>query len=108
MLEIIFAQIEAQVSSMEAEVKKRRMVTAVDPVADTTEYYAGEIRSLLGRLKKDTEMLSPRQYAELHKTTPQTVTAWCRSGKLEGAVPNGRSYLIPRTAQAPKRRKKVA
>lgn len=108
MLDIIFAQIEAQVRSMDDEVKKRRRVTAVDPVADTTEYYAGEIRSLLDRLKKDTEMLSPRQFAQLHRTTPQTVNAWCRAGKLEGVVPNGRSWLIPRTAQAPKRRKKVA
>lgn len=101
MLEGIFAQVESVAASWQLEVKKRRRVTAMDPVADTIEYCASEVRDLVSRLKSDTEQLTPAQYARIHKTTPQTVTGWCRKGKIE-ATPNGHGWLIPRNAQPPK------
>lgn len=108
MLEVIFAQIEGAIGTMDQEVQKRRRVTKTDPVADATEYWAGELRSVLERVKSDTEMLSPAQYAKIHRTTPQTVSSWIRSGKLAGVVSNGKSYLIPRNAKAPSPRRRKA
>lgn len=104
MLDVVFAQFKGLAENWHKEAERRRQVTRVEPVADTTDYCAGELESLIQRLEKDTEMLTPSQYAKLHKTTPQTVTAWCRAGKITGSVPKGRSYLIPRTAAAPRRR----
>lgn len=104
MLEIIFAQIKGLQRTWHNEAERRRKVTSTDPVADTIDYCAGEVEQLVKRLEEDTAMLTPGEYAKLHKTTPQTVTAWCRAGKIAGAEPKGRSWLIPRTAAAPRRR----
>lgn len=104
MLESIFAQFKGLIKNWHQEAERRRKVTTVDPVADTIDYVAGELETVVKRLEEDTVMLKPGEFARLHKTSAQTVTAWCRSGKISGAEPNGRSWLIPRTAQAPRRR----
>jgi hypothetical protein len=104
MLEVVFAQLRAMKDNWHSEAARRRKVTSTDPVADTIDYCAGEAEQLLARLEEDTTTLSPSEFGKLHKTSPQTVTAWCRSGKIAGAVPNGRSWRIPRSARAPRRR----
>lgn len=104
MLEAVFAQVRGLARTWHTEAERRRQVTRVEPVADTLDYNAGELEQLLSKLEEDTAMLTPGEFAKLHKTTPQTVSAWCRAGKLTGAVPKGRSWLIPRTSAAPRRR----
>lgn len=104
MLDVVFAQLRAMKDNWHSEAARRRKVTSTDPVADTIDYCAGEAEQLLARLEEDTSTLTPGEFAKLHKTTPQTVSAWCRSGKLTGAIPSGRTWRIPRTAKAPRRR----
>lgn len=102
MLDVVFAQLIGLANNWKGQAAGRRKFTTVDPVADTIDYQAGELESLVERLKRDTELLTAEQYAKLHDTTPQTVNAWCRMGKVEGAIPKGRSFLIPRNTTPPK------
>jgi hypothetical protein len=81
-----------------------KRISQVNPVADTRAYDASELLSLLEKIEKDTEQLTTAQYAKLHKTTPQTVTAWARQGKIAATPRGARGYLIPRSAIPPRRR----
>lgn len=103
MLDAIFSELRELARSWQGEVKERREITQDDPVADTIENRSRLLERKLQELEKHTERLTPSQYAELHGTTPQTVTAWCRAGKIR-CVPNGRSYLIPRSSMPPRSR----
>lgn len=104
MLDVVISEFRQFASRLKTEVAKRRSVTRMDPVADAWEFVATDLDELTDKVSQATERLTPAQFARLNKTTAQTVTAWCRAGKLRGAVPNGRSYLIPRGAVAPRRR----
>lgn len=103
MLDIVFSRFRELADKWDGEVKQRRAITQIDPVADDAAYRARELRDALKTLERETEMLSPIAFAMLHKTTPQTVTAWCRAGKVR-CQPNGRSYLIPRDVPPPRSR----
>lgn len=104
MLDAVFAQLKGVTKNWRADAERRHRITAIDPVADTTAYLAGELDDLVKRLEADTAMLSPSEFARLHHTTAQTVTAWCRSGKITGALPKGRTWQVPRDAMPPRRR----
>lgn len=104
MLDVVIAQIRGLAQEWEADAKKQRRISLVNPVADTRAYDASELASLLDQIEKDTEQLTTAQFAKLHKITPQTVTAWAREKKIP-AIPRGaRGYLIPRSAIPPRRR----
>lgn len=106
MLELIFAQVEGVAKSWERDVEKRRLVTAVDPVADTIAYCASEVKKLVEQLKDDTQLLTPAEFAGLHGASQQTVTTWIRMGKIP-ARKTGRGWKIPRSAEPPRRRAAV-
>ena len=46
-------------------------------------------------LCSDYVYLSPEEYAEIVKVTPQIVCAMCRGGSIEGAFKFGRLWKIP-------------
>jgi DNA-binding transcriptional regulator YiaG len=104
MLDVVIAQIRGLSKAWEDDAKKMKRISQVNPVADTRAYDASELSSLLDQIEKDTEQLTTAQFAKMHKTTPQTVTAWARDKKIP-AIPRGaRGYLIPRSAIPPRRR----
>lgn len=108
MIDFTLAQIRSLAERWQNEVARRRAITRVDPVADAIAYCARDLEESLRQVEESTAMLTPGEFAQLHRTTSQTVTAWCRSGKISGAIPNGRSWLIPRSAAAPRMRQRRA
>lgn len=103
MLDVVIAQLRGLSKTWEDDAKKMKRISAVNPVADTRAYDASELSSLLDKIEEDTEQLTTAQFAKMHKTTPQTVTTWARQGKIRAIARGGRGYLIPRSAEPPRR-----
>jgi hypothetical protein len=103
MLDVVINEFRSLAKAWNDEVTERRRITTIDPVADDAAHRARELTERIRLVEQRTEMLTPTEFAKLHSTTPQTVTTWCRGGKVE-CEPNGKSYLIPRTAKAPRSR----
>lgn len=86
--------------SWKQEAAKRRAISAVDPVADTLEYCAGELAERIRDAELANEGLTVEQYARLPhvSVTAQTVRNWIRRGQLAAVeTPNG--YRIARSAK---------
>ena len=46
-------------------------------------------------------MKTCKEMAEMWKVTERTVTTFCKSGKIPGAIKNGKSWQIPDNAEKP-------
>ena len=103
MIDAVIGELRGLVTDWNDEVKHRRTITSVDPVADDTAFRAQQLKERLDAIESQTKTLTPSQFATLHHTTAQTVTAWCRQGKIP-CTPNGRSYLIPLGTKPPRSR----
>lgn len=86
--------------SWKEEAKKRRAISATDPVADTLEYCAGELAARLQEAEQTTQGLTVEEYARLDhvRVTPQTVRTWIRRGQL-AAIDTPTGYRIARDAK---------
>lgn len=83
------------------EVKQRRRISSVDPVADAIEYCAADLCERIARAAKVSERLSPEEYAALPHVgvSAQAVRRWCRLGQLPGAIDTEKGWQIPREAK---------
>jgi len=103
MIDAVVGGLRGLVNEWNIEVENRRAITAVDPIADDAAYRARQLAERLDSIEAATKMMTPAQFAALHRTTSQTVTAWCRTAKIK-CTPNGRSYLIPVDTVPPRSR----
>lgn len=97
------APLEQLASGWISEVKRRRQFTAVDPVADTLEYCAGELNERIRLASFAQAEVTVDQFAELHRVLPATVRRWCRQNRLGARLTPG-GYVIPADAIPPLRR----
>jgi hypothetical protein len=107
MIAAVFASLRAMGGGWQDEARRRRKISATDPIADSLDYCAGELGELVRQLEADTAWLTPGAYAEMHDVTPQTVRAWIRRGELD-ARDAGSGWLIRRSAVRKRALKKVA
>jgi hypothetical protein len=99
MLDVILADFRGKLGEMRAEVSRRRAVTAVDPVADTTEYWAGDLERMLNDMSRRYATVTPKEYAQIHGGVPSSVRRWCERGELAGAQQDATGqWRIPRGA----------
>lgn len=105
LVESILANIKGVATGWDQEVERRRKITEMDPVADTLEYTASELKAEVDRLEADFKHLTPEQYAASKggDVTAQTVRNWIKNGELE-AVKGARGWLIPASAERRKRK----
>jgi hypothetical protein len=75
----------------DADSRKRRFPN--DPIATALEVCAAEVDEIL--LGLSAVPLSPGEYARLHGVTPQAVTQWCRTGRLEAYRDSTGHWRIP-------------
>jgi hypothetical protein len=102
-LDLVVVELRAKVKEWRDDVVKRRSITTIDPVADTRAVDALELEQLIMHLDAVTEEVGTADYAQMHNTSPQTVTMWARKKKIPAReTPNG--WLIPRDARPPKGR----
>ena len=99
MTDVLVSAVEGVARTWTDEVKKRRLISKTDPVADAIEYCAGELVSRLHAVKKDNR-LTVDQYAKLPHVdvTPQTVRYWIRTGQLQ-AIDTAKGYRIAADAK---------
>lgn len=94
---------EQLASAWIAEAKRRRTVTALDAVADTLEYVAGELLERVRLSAFAFDEVTVEQFAQTHRVLPATVRRWCRQNRLGARrTPNG--YVIPANAVPPLRK----
>lgn len=106
MLDVILADFRGKLGEMEREVLRRRKVSSVDPVADTTEYWAADLERLLDDMDRKYATVTAAQYAKIHGGVPSSVRRWCERGELAGAQQDATGqWRIPRGAV---RRRRVA
>jgi hypothetical protein len=94
----VVSAVERTAKTWKEEADKRRRVSAVDPVADTLDYCAGELVARLQTLAVETAYESVDERARRERVTPQTVRNWIRAGQL-AATDGPKGYLIPITAE---------
>jgi hypothetical protein len=86
------------VEQLRGEAKHRQETTPSDVAAEAFATSARIVETALNEAMRDTETLTPTEYAQLHNVTPQSVTLWIRKGELEAErTPNG--WLISRDAK---------
>lgn len=86
--------LERLVKKWRAEAKRHRAITEVNPVADTIDYCAAEFEAALQDAQRADAYLTVEEFAARKRTSPQTVRAWCRTGKIRAErTPSG--WLIP-------------
>lgn len=99
MFDLILADLRGKLTEMKAEVTRRRSVTAVDPVADTTEYWAVDLARLLEDMDHKYSTVSAAEYAKIHGGVPSSVRRWCEHGEIAGAQKDAAGeWRIPRGA----------
>lgn len=87
------------VQEMRDEVLRRREITSVDAVADTTEYWASDWERLLTDISAKYATVSPAEYAKIHGGVPASVRRWCAHGEIAGAQQDAAGeWRIPRGA----------
>jgi hypothetical protein len=90
--------VERTAKTWKQEAEKRRAISAVDPVADTLDYCAGEIAARLEALETDISYESVDERAHREGVTPQTVRIWIRTNQL-AATTGPKGYRIPVDAE---------
>lgn len=106
MLDVIMADLKGKVEEMRADVSRRRIITAVDPVADTTEYWAADLTRLLDDMRRKYATVTAKDYAQIHGGVPSSVRRWCARGELAGAQQDATGeWRIPRGAVRRRKRR---
>lgn len=94
-----FAVLKSVADGWEQEAQQRRRFTAVDPVADTLDHCAGELRHQIGLCRDGLGSLSVEDYARDEGVTPQSVRLWIRTGQLSASKDNAGHWHIRRGAK---------
>lgn len=99
MPDLVLTAVKGVTDTWMQEADKRRRISKSDPVADTLEYCAGELKSRLRSVHEDNR-LTVEQYAKLPHVdvTPQTVRIWIRTGQLQ-AIDTPKGYKIAADAK---------
>lgn len=99
MTDVVVSAVEGVTRTWTQEAEKRRRISRSDPVADTLEYCAGELKSRLRAVYGDNR-LTVEQYAKLPHVdvTPQTVRHWIRTHQLQ-AIETPKGYRITSDAK---------
>lgn len=85
------------VESIRSEAKRRGEITPSDVAVEAFIYAANRFELAIADAARDSERLTPAQWADLHKCTEQTVTRAIRRGELE-AERTATGYLIAHDA----------
>lgn len=104
MYRVIERRLRKAIDSVRDEASHRRETTPSDVAAEAFDAAARIVEQALNEALRETERLTPTQYAELHHVTAQTVTRWIRVGELQ-AEDTANGYLIARDAVRVERRK---
>jgi DNA-binding transcriptional regulator YiaG len=104
MYRIIEQRMRAAAERLRGEALHRRETTPSDVAAEAFDTSARIVEDAINEAMRETEMLTPAEYAELHHVTQQTVTRWIRVGEL-AADDTANGYLISRDAKRIERRK---
>lgn len=94
----IVSVMKSTARSWKSEAEKRRGISAVDPVADTLEYCAGELAARLRDASALDQYETVEERAKRERVTPQTVRNWIRTNQL-AAEDSAKGYRIRRDAQ---------
>jgi hypothetical protein len=85
------------VDTIRSEAKRRGEITPSDVAVEAFNFAARTFETAIAEAARDSERLTPAQYAALNKCTEQTVTRAIRRGELEAErTPSG--YLIAHDA----------
>ncbi len=103
------SEIEKGVEQLDDEVRRRKGVSTVDPVADGIAYATSEIKTRLRELMAPGRELSPAEWGAEQDppVTEQAVRNWIRAGALD-ARPGPRGSLILAGATRRRAEKKSA
>lgn len=97
MSDVIVRKVEATSRTWREEAERRRRISKLDPVAETLEYCAGELATVLKMTTTEHDYFTVEQFAAKEKVTPQTVRAWIRTDQL-AAKWGAHGYQIPKDA----------
>jgi hypothetical protein len=100
--ELVVEEAEKAADEWATEAKRRRTISKADPIADTLDYCAGDLKKRLENVVvvSDDDRISVEEYAALPNVdrSPQTVRAWIRRGLLP-AKSTPRGYRIRKNEQ---------
>ena len=94
--DVVVSKVETTSRTWREEAEKRRGISKADPVADTLEYCAGELATVL-KIVAETEYLTVEQFARATGVTAQTVRTWVRENRL-AAQTTVKGYRIAKDA----------
>lgn len=98
----VVGAIERVAKTWREEAKKRRGISAVDSVADTLDYCAGELAARLRAIGDGDATETVEACAARHGVTEQTVRTWIRTNQLP-AHRGSKGYEIPKGAERVRR-----
>jgi DNA-binding transcriptional regulator YiaG len=107
MYRVIEQRVRAAADRLRSEAKHRRETTPSDVAAEAFDTSARIVEEAINEAMRETELLTPAAYAELHHVTQQTVTRWIRVGEL-AADETANGYLIARDAKRVERVRKAS
>ena len=99
MRDLIVTTVQSVARGWKDEAKRRRNISATDPIADTLEWCAGEVEQQLHTIETAAPALTVEQFARQHGVTSQTVRGWCRDELLPGARMTPKGWEIPADAR---------
>lgn len=97
-------EIESGLTQLDDEVRRRRNVSTVDPVADGIAYAASELKTRVGTLIAPGRELTPAEWGAEQDppVVEQTVRNWIKAGELEARM-TSHGYRVLATAVRAKR-----
>lgn len=100
MIQGVLAELRALANTWRADAKRINQLSPSSEVASTLEGVAAELERLVLHLETGAQLLTVKQYAELHGVTSQTIRNWIRTGDLPTVNgTEGRKLLIRQNAQ---------
>lgn len=90
----------ALASEWDSEARRLRETPGTDATAQTLDWCAATLRERVTIAVAGERSLTPSEYATLKQVTPQAVTKWIRSGKVEAYRDERGRWHIPSHAAA--------
>jgi hypothetical protein len=97
-LDGVLAEFRDLGDALAQQASTRREVSEFDAAADALDYAARALFRKIEEVDQDHEYLTPEQYADQERVTPQTVRNWIRKKELQ-AKTTSKGHLIPRRAK---------
>jgi hypothetical protein len=99
-VDYVISRYDAYVRVLTERAVERRNLVPNDIPANVYDEVAEELGELGTALHEELDLVTPEQFAEMHRMTVQTIRRWCRSGQLTYHE-DARGMLIPRHAATP-------